>query len=141
MPQVGKVMACVGVTQVSALGLKNGVEAGDEHVGRDTNSQRLVHSLKNLARRRGLRRLNGELQHAAGGGHDQGCRHALAGCVPHHEAQPTLREGMEVVEVSSYLSGGPIEGRILPPFHLRHSFGWWGLWDAPSPPHLLPPPL
>src|SRR5918992_2856779 len=107
-------MTGVSVAQVPALALKDGVEAGDEHVGRDANSQRLVHSLKNLARRRGLRRLSGKLEHAAGGGHNQGCRHALAGCVPHDQPQSALSEGMEVVEVSSYLSGRPVEGSNLP---------------------------
>src|SRR5215204_7490728 len=98
-------MAGVGVSQGTALGLKDGVEAGNEHVGRDTNSQRLVYSLKYLARRRGFRRLSGKLQHAAGGGHHQGCRHTLSRCISHDHSQSVLREGMEVVEVASHLSG------------------------------------
>src|ERR671917_334358 len=44
--EVGQVVACVGVPQATALGLKDGVETGDEHVGRDTDSQSLVHSLE-----------------------------------------------------------------------------------------------
>ena len=38
------------------------------------------------------------------------CWHALARCVPYHQPQPTLREEVEVVEVSSYLSGGLVVG-------------------------------
>src|SRR5215217_7889358 len=43
-PEVGKVVASVGVAQPSALGLEDGVEAGDEHVLRDACQQRLVDS-------------------------------------------------------------------------------------------------
>ena len=32
-------MACVGVAQTSALGIEDGVEAGDEHVGWDVGDQ------------------------------------------------------------------------------------------------------
>src|SRR5215212_11713650 len=107
-------MTGVGVAQVSARGLKDGVEAGDKHVGSDTNSQRLVYSLKNLARRRGLRRLSGKLQHAAGGRHHQGCRHTFSRCISHDQSQSILREGMEVIEVSSDLPGWLVERRDLP---------------------------
>jgi hypothetical protein len=37
-----KVVTGLGVAKVSALWLKDGLEAGDEHVGRDASQQRLV---------------------------------------------------------------------------------------------------
>src|SRR5215210_5386140 len=82
MPQVGQIVARVGVAQATAVGIEDGVEAGDEHVEGDASQQRLVDPLEYLARRRGVQGLSGELQHAAGGGHHQRSRHALACCVP-----------------------------------------------------------
>src|SRR5215216_6172304 len=43
-PEVGKVVARVGVAQASAPRLEDGVEAGYEHVGWDASHQRLVDS-------------------------------------------------------------------------------------------------
>src|SRR5215211_5854881 len=40
-PHIGQVMACVGVSQGTALGLQDGVEARYEHVGGDARKQRL----------------------------------------------------------------------------------------------------
>ena len=54
-------MAGVGVGEATALGLKDGVEAGDEHVGGDASQQRLVDPLKYLPRRRGVQGLRDRL--------------------------------------------------------------------------------
>ena len=43
-------MAGVGVAEATALGVEDGVEAGDEHVGWDAREQRLVDPLKYLPR-------------------------------------------------------------------------------------------
>ena len=53
-------------------------------------------------------------QHAAGAGHNQGSRHALTRCVPHDDAQLSVLQLEEVVEVSSYLSGWLVEWGDLP---------------------------
>src|SRR5215204_5796908 len=103
-------MARVGVAQGSTLGVEDGVEAGHEHVEGDASQQCLINPLKYLTRRRGVQSLRGELQHAAGCGHHQCCGHPLARCVPHHKPQPTLREVVEVVEVTSYLPSWLVEG-------------------------------
>src|SRR5215218_11328214 len=99
---------------MAALGVEDSVEAGDKHVGGDASQSRLVDPLKYLPRRRGVRGLSGELQHAAGGGHHQRCGYALAGGVPYHKSQFAFREEMEVVEVSSHLSGWLVVGIDLP---------------------------
>src|SRR5918998_6307411 len=106
-------MTGVGIGKASALGIEDGVEAGDEHVGRDVGKERLVDSLEHLPRRGGVA-LGCKPQHAAGCGHDQSRWHPLARCVPHHKPQTALREVVEVVEVSSYLVSGPVEGSDLP---------------------------
>ncbi|MDF2702815.1 MAG: hypothetical protein K0S10_1761 [Rubrobacteraceae bacterium] len=97
----------------------------------------LVDPREYLSRRGGVQGLSGYLQHAAGGGHHKRCGYALAGGIPHHEAQPTLGEEVEVVEVSSYLSTWPVEWRDLPALYLRHRFGERGLLDALRHPKLL----
>jgi hypothetical protein len=107
-------MACVGVTQATALGVEDGVEAGDEHVLGDASQQRLVDLREYLARRRGARGLSGKLQHATGGGHHECCRHPLACCVTHYQSEPALREDVEVVEVASYLTGWLVVRRDPP---------------------------
>src|SRR5215217_9469855 len=98
--QVRQVVTRVGVAQDTPLGIEDGVEAGDEHVLRDACQQRLVDLLKYLPGRGGVQGLSGELQHAAGGGHNKRCWRPLAGGVPRREPQAALREEMEVVEVS-----------------------------------------
>src|SRR5215216_358684 len=49
--QVGEIVTCVGVGEVTALWLKDGVEAGDEHVGWYTCQHRLVDPGQYLPRR------------------------------------------------------------------------------------------
>src|SRR5215208_885129 len=41
--QVGKVVTGVGVAQLTAAGIQNGVEARDEHVGRDVAHDHVVY--------------------------------------------------------------------------------------------------
>src|SRR5215203_26785 len=107
-------MTGVGVGEVTALGVEDGIEAGDEHVEWDANQQRLVDLSEYLPWRGGVQRLGGELQHPTGCGHHQCCGHALTRCVPHFESQPTLRERVEVVEISPYFPSGSVKWRDLP---------------------------
>src|ERR687893_192944 len=116
MAHIGQVMAGVGVGEVTALGVEDAIEAGDEHVGWNAGRQCLVDPPKYLAGRGGVQGLSGELQHAAGGGHHKRCGDALARCVPHCKAQSALREEVEVVEVSSHLPSWPIVGSDLSAF-------------------------
>src|SRR5215208_7654881 len=121
--QVRQVVTRVGVAQGTALGVEDGVEAGDEHVLRDACQQRLVDLLKYLPGRGGAQGLSGYLQHAAGGRNHKRCRYALAGSIPHHEAQPTLREQMEVVEVAPNLPSWLVAWRDLPALQGGHLLG------------------
>src|ERR687897_1307453 len=105
-------MPGIGVGEAAALGIEDGVETGDKHVGRDVGKERLIDSLEHLPRCRGA--LGCKAQHAAGGGHDQSRWDALARGVSYYQTKQALRERMEVVEVSSHLSCGPIEGGDLP---------------------------
>src|SRR5215211_5956868 len=65
MPEIGEVVARVGVGEGTAPRVDDGIEAGDEHVGRDASQQRLVDPLKYLPRRRGVQGLSGELTPSA----------------------------------------------------------------------------
>jgi hypothetical protein len=56
---------------------------------------------------------------------------------PHHKPQSALREKVEVVEVSSHLSGWLVEGTNLPSLQLRHLLRQRGVLDAPRYPKLL----
>ena len=44
VPQVGQVMSSVGIAKGTAIEIKDSVEAGYEHVGRDAGYQRLIDS-------------------------------------------------------------------------------------------------
>src|SRR5215207_390621 len=107
-------MPGIGVGEAAALGIEDGIETGDEHVGRDVGKERLIDSLEHLPRWRGA--LGCKAQHPAGGGHDQSRWDALARGVSYYQTKLALRERMEVVEVSSHLSGWPLEGGDLPAF-------------------------
>src|SRR5919199_1587469 len=111
-------MACVGVPQVTPFGVENGIEAGDEHVGGYAGNERFVDSLEHLPGR-GVA-LGCKPQHPAGSGHHKCCWHALPRSVPHDHSQASLREEVEVVEVSSYLAGGSVEWRDLPALQRGH---------------------
>src|ERR671910_825315 len=129
-------MASVCVAQGATLRVEDGIEAGNEHVGRYVGKECLVDPPKHLARRGGGT-LGREPQHAAGGGHNQCCRHPLACCVPHHKPQSTFREEVEVVEVSSYLPSWLVVWRDLPTLQSGHLLGQRSLLDAPRHPKLL----
>src|SRR5215211_8153271 len=64
--KVGQVVACVGVGEATALRLKDGVEAGDEHVGWDASQQGFVDPLKYLPRRSGVQGLGYRPEHVGG---------------------------------------------------------------------------
>src|SRR3954447_22062773 len=106
-------MPGIGVGEAAALGIEDGVETGNEHIGRNVGKERLIDPLKHLPGRRGA--LGCKAQHAAGGGHDQSRWDALARCVSYYETKPTLREGMEVVEVPSHFSGWLVAWGDFPP--------------------------
>src|SRR5215217_6433148 len=128
-------MTGVGVPQARALGVEDGVKAGDEHVGWDVSDQRIVDTSQYFSWR--LRGLGYGTEHAAGAGHHQGCRHTLARCVSHDQSQSTFREEVEVVEVSSYLPGWLVVGSDLPALQSGHPLGQGGLLDPSRHPHLL----
>src|SRR5215211_5770254 len=73
--QVGWVVTCVGVTQGAASRVEDGVEAGDEHIGRNTGQQRLIDLLEYLPRREATQSLPHCSQRAVGCGHHQGRGH------------------------------------------------------------------
>src|ERR671911_2412336 len=128
-------MTGVGVAQATALGVEDGVKAGDEHVGRDVGKEHLVDSLEHLGWR-GMA-LGCEAQHATGRGHNERCWHPLARCIPHHESEPTLREEVEVVEVPAYLPGWLVVGGDLPALQGGHLLGQRGLLNASGHPKIL----
>src|ERR687889_1148135 len=101
MSPAWEALSGVGVEKASALGVEDAIEAGDERARGYLRDQRLVDPCQNLPRR--LHRLNDSPKHAAGRGHHQCRRHALACGVSHDEAYPAIFELKEVVEVSSYL--------------------------------------
>src|SRR5919112_2409960 len=135
--EVGRIVAGVGVSQGTALWVEDGVEAGDEHVLRDACQQCLVDLREYLPGRGGAQGLSGYLQHAAGGRHHKRCRYALTGSIPHHEAQPTLREQMEVVEVAPNLPSWLVAWRDHPTLQGGHLLGQGGFLDASGHPKLL----
>src|SRR5918997_2729066 len=114
-------MACVGVGEATGLGIEDAIEAGDEHVRRDTGGQRLVGPREYLARR--VYSEGGGPHHAACCSHHQGRRDTLASGVPHDEAYPAIFEFEEVVEVSSHLTGWLIVGSDLPALQIGYFLG------------------
>src|SRR3712207_6453250 len=116
-------MACVGVSQATTLGVEDGVEAGDEHVGGDASKQRLINPLKYLPWRGGPQGLGYCPKHRAACAHHQSRWHTLTSGVPHDEAYPAIFEFEEVVEVSSHLLSRLIEGIDLPAFEFGHLLG------------------
>ena len=95
-------------------------------LGGMSSDQGVVDLLKYIPRR--VVRLELRPEHAAGGGHHQRCGYALAGRVTHHEPGSTLREEVEVVEVSPNLSGWLVEGEICQPFSSGTSLGSEACW-------------
>src|SRR5215217_7889105 len=108
-----EVVASVGVDKTSALWLKDGVEAGDKHVGWDASQHRLVDSLKYLPRR-GAWGCSHASKQGTGRAHHESRWHSFTRCVPHSEAHPTVIQLEELVEVSSHLPGWLVVGRDLP---------------------------
>src|SRR5215203_131704 len=129
-------MACVGIGEATGPRVEDTVETGDEHVGRDAGSQRLIDSPEHLPRRV-VRSLSDGPEHTAGGRHHERCRHTLARCVPHNQAQATVFQLEEVIEVSSYLPGRSVARVDIPTLERGHRLGQRSLLDAPSNVQLL----
>src|SRR5688572_32895069 len=89
---------------MSTLRLEDGVEAGDEHVGRDVADDHVVYPLEDLARR--VEALGGGAKHGTGRRHHYGGGHALVRHVTDDEAEAAVFELQEVVEVAAHLASG-----------------------------------
>src|SRR5918998_6803168 len=105
-------MASVGVSQAAAPRVEDGIEAGHKRVGRHVSDQGVVDPSQDISRRV-FRGSGYGPEHAAGAGHHKRCGYALARSVPHYEAKASVREEVEVVEVTAYLPSGLVEGRDL----------------------------
>src|SRR5215208_119823 len=106
---------------MSTLRLEDGVEAGDEHVGRYVADDHVVYPLEHLARR--VKALGRRAEHSTGRRHHYGGGHALVRHVTDDEAELAVVELQEVVEVASHLASGLVVGRYIPVGDLGHMFG------------------
>src|SRR5919112_5093109 len=106
---------------MSTLRLEDGVEAGDEHVGRYVAYDHVVYPLEYLARR--VEALGGGAEHGAGRGHYYSGGHPLVRHVTDDEAELAVVELQEVVEVAAYLARRLVVGRYIPAGDLGHSLG------------------
>src|SRR5919112_234795 len=120
---------------MSTLRLEDGVEAGDEHVGRYVAYDHVVYPLESLARR--VEALGGGAEHGAGRGHYYSGGHTLVRHVTDDEAELAVVELQEVVEVAAYLASGLVVSRKLVAGQIRHMFGEEGLLDQARDPELL----
>src|SRR5215210_740673 len=80
LPEVGWVMAGIGIDEPPTLGIEDGVHASDEHVGWDVGDQRVVRPLQDLRRREET--LGQDTQNGAGRCHYQRSGYALVSHVP-----------------------------------------------------------
>src|ERR671914_313173 len=88
MPQVRQVVASVGKDETPAVGIEDGIQAGDEHVGRDVYNQRFVRPLQDL--RRWEETLGRDTQHGAGRRHYQRGGYALVGHITNDETEASI---------------------------------------------------
>src|SRR5829696_71890 len=116
-------MTGVGVPQVGALGVEDGVEAGDEHVLRDVGGQGVIDPSQYIPWRGGSQGLGDGTEHAAGASHHQRRRHALARSVPHYQPQPAVFELEKVIEISSHLPSRLVVSGYLPAVELWGRLG------------------
>src|SRR5829696_1159345 len=86
--QVGEIVSCVGVGEVTALGLEDGVEAGYEQGEWDTSSQRFVAPREYLPRRGRTEGLGYRPEHVGGSLRHQCRGHSLARSVSHDYSHP-----------------------------------------------------
>src|SRR5918998_894069 len=110
-------MTGVGVEEAPALRLEDAVEAGDECVGWHVRMQDLVGLLQYPPRSDAIS-LGYGAQHALGVRHNQSRRDPLAGDIAYNQANPTILQAEEVVEVAADLSRGLVVVGYLPAFEL-----------------------
>ncbi len=138
-PDVGQVVAGVGVHDSAGLGLEDHVQAGHEHPSGHLGQEDLVGPLEDLGRRLQPRRL--AAQHGLRPGHDQRGRHALVGDIPDDDPDPSVGQRDEVVEVATHGPRGPVVGGHLPVVELRQLPRQELLLDQGRDAHLLFEPL
>src|SRR5215208_6658216 len=120
---------------MSTLRLEDGVEAGDEHVGRYVADDHVVYPLEHLARR--VKALGRRAEHSTSRRHHQGGGHTLVRHVTDDKAELAVVELQEVVEVAAYLASGLVVSRKLVAGQIRHMFGEKGLLHQARDPELL----
>src|SRR5215213_3245598 len=106
---------------MSTLRLEDGVEAGDEHVGRYVADDHVVYPLEHLARR--VKALGRRAEHSTSRRHHYGGGHTLVRHVTDDKAELAVVELQEVVEVPAYLARRLVVGRYIPAGDLGHSLG------------------
>src|SRR5215211_1239540 len=129
MPQVGQIVARIGVAQRAAPGIEDGVEASDKHARWYVGQEHFI-NLCQYTPRLGTPSLGDGAKDALGVGHHQRCRNTMAGGVTNDQSQPTIFYLEKVVEVSSHLPGWLVEGCDLPSLQVGHLLGQGGLLDA-----------
>ena len=121
---VGQVVAGVGVPEEARLRVEDGVEAGDEHVGRYVLDHHVVYPLEDLARR--VEALGRGAEQRAGRRHHESRWHALVRHVADDEAELAVFELQEVVEVAAHLARRLVVGRELVAGQVGH-VSWEGV--------------
>src|ERR671921_2119662 len=101
MPQVGQVVARIGVAQRAVPWVEDGVEASDKHAGWHVGQEHFI-NLCQYTPRLGTSSLGDGAKDALRVSHHQRCRNTMAGGVTNHQSQPTVFELEEVVEISAH---------------------------------------
>src|SRR5215204_5819072 len=135
MPQVGRVVAGVGIDETPALWIEDGIQAGNEHVGWYVSDQLFVRPFQDLPRWEET--LGRDTQHGAGRRHHQRGGYALVGHIPNHETQASIFQLECIVEVTSYLACGLVVGCYVVSRELGQCLGQEGLLDEACDPEFL----
>src|SRR5215207_10214643 len=113
---------------MSALGVEDGVEAGDEHIGWNVRTEHLVGLSQHLPWHRNLS-LSHAAQEALRAGHEHCCWDPFAGDISYDEAYAPIRKKMNIVEVPANLGGRLIVRSDLPALKLGEALREQGMLD------------
>ena len=121
---IGWLMACIGITQSSAFGVKNRIETGDKHFGWNICIEQIVDAREYLSWRRCF--LGCRPQHGASSRHHQRGRYSFISHIADDDPQAAIRKRDKIVEITTHLPCGLVVRLNLPSFQDGALFGQKG---------------
>src|SRR6266496_3888899 len=112
MTTVRKVMSSISKTQTTGVRIKNSIEAGDEHPGRDIVVKHIIRTLQHLTRRNFS--YSRRADHATYCSHNKGSGYPFIGHIANDQAELSIFKIKKIIEIATHFTSCHIVCRKMP---------------------------